>query len=258
MTPQRETLSDIERKISAQLGEEEEFLDDKLSDNIDEDEIDSDEETLDEDASEEQDDDSEEQPKKLTSKEQKAIIALRRKNKELQEENRRLARERSEAASNKRKEDLKAKYVADGYDADVAENMAERDERLAQQEERLATIEFREENYDVLSRYPEAKKDVLRIMRAVENTGMTVEQVCRGMYGGDMNATQRARAAAEGRLYEDDGDNPISRATFSAERRTGVQLSASDRRKKAILEEDLLHRKVSNKRYLELKDKYNL
>ena len=122
-------------------------------------------------------------------------------------------------------------------------------------------MEFREEHFDVLAQYPEAKADIAEIMEIANrpHSRITVEQICKAMYGDPKGYSERARAAVTGRLPRRDEDDVVSRAAMSASPVRQTKLTSTDMQKKQQLEQDILGgKKVSNKRYLELKEKYQL
>lgn len=253
-------LDNIERTISARFGEGIEEVPYEQDEDLDEgeeleDQDESEEEELEEDA------DEPVAPKRKTSKEQAAIIALKRENKRLADDIRKLSAQKAEESAKQRKENIKAKYLADGYEEDVAEDNAEKEARLIRQEERLAIMEFREEHFDVLAQYPEAKADIAEIMEIANrpHSRITVEQICKAMYGDPKGYSERARAAATGRLPRREDDDAVGRAAMGSSRVKQTTLDTTDIEKKRRLQDEVLGgKKITNKRYLELKEKYQL
>lgn len=199
-------------------------------------------------------------PKK-GSKEEAAIIALKRENKRLQEEMRNIQTQKQQDERIKAQSALEAKYLTDGYDADTAKYMAERETRLTDMEQRVELSEFKADNAQLFVKYPEAKQDASTIMKHMKATGLTAEQICTAMYQKvESERDSRAKAAAKGTLQSSaNNDNPVSRANRSAATVNEQSLSAYDRKVKEELERNFTNgEKLSNKRYFELKAKHGL
>lgn len=244
-------------------------LDDEDDEDEEDDEGIDEEEELDEDDEEdeedfddddEEDDEEEEPDDSRLSKAERKIMELKR---QLKEE-----RNRNKSASTAKKEqeedeDLTAStqyYVDQGFDDDQARRFAERDARTAKAEKRLAILEFKDVNADTLKRYPVTRDDLERIMKAVDSSGMTVDQVCRGLYGGKQTRDQRARAAVTGDLPKKTKTDTAGKATRASSRTDkGVILTAKDRRQKRMIEQNLLDgEKIPDARWAEYKKQYNL
>lgn len=76
-----------------------------------------------------------------------------------------------------------AKLVEQGYDPDTAKRFVDLETKQKQQDEKIAKFDFMEDNQEVFDRYPQAKANVITIMNNVNLTGMTAEQICKGLYG---------------------------------------------------------------------------
>ena len=187
---------------------------------------------------------------KLTSKEEKAIVALKREQKKLREENRKMQEQLAEKDRTKKQTSLKQKYIDEGHDEATANYMAQQDIRTQQQQERLDLLEFKDQNFDILSRYPDATKDIARIKRTVEAAGITVEQACRGLYGTDRPDYERR--ARERIAIDDEGDdNAISRASRAGTAPKQSRLTAQERKAKQYIETKFLNgEKLSDKEFL--------
>ena len=135
--------------------------------------------------------------KPSVSKEVRKIIDLKSENKTLRKE---LEALKSEA----RKAELIQKH-SEKYDDETATEMAERDIREEQRDRRLEYLEFVALNATELNRYPQAITDADHIFGIVKSSGMTVDQVCRGLYGEvEPLDVRRAKAAARGELPKSD------------------------------------------------------
>jgi hypothetical protein len=93
-------------------------------------------------------------------------------------------------------EALKAKFIEEGYDSDTAKNMSATEVRMKQLEEKTAKYDFMEENEDVFKRFPQAKADVIKIMNNSKLTGMTAEQICKGLYNDETPAYEKKNLKA--------------------------------------------------------------
>lgn len=194
-------------------------------------------------------------PKKRTSKEEKAIVALKRKQRELMHENRKMQEALKRREDARKNDDLIKKYLSDGFDEDTAKRMANQDLVTARQQERLELLEFKDENSDVLRQFPDAMRQADRIKRIVETAGITVEQACRGLYGTNKRPDYEERARSRV-AEEDDYDNdPVSRASRSSRQPQRSALTAQQKRMKAVVERRFLDgEKMSDKEFL---DRYN-
>jgi hypothetical protein len=93
-------------------------------------------------------------------------------------------------------EALKAKFIEEGYDSDTAKTMSATEVRMKQLEEKTAKYDFMEENEDVFKRFPQAKADVIKIMNNSKLTGMTAEQICKGLYNDETPAYEKKNLKA--------------------------------------------------------------
>lgn len=157
-------------------------------------------------------------PAKPLTKEESKIVALKKQNQKLAEDYRAMQSRLAELESAQKHGDLKKQYVEQGMDEEYAAKLADKDIAAQKQNERLELLEFRTDNDYILRRYPDARGDIARIMANVKATGMSVEQVCRGLYGLEPVRETRARLAATGELEETDGaDTTVSDAQRAAE-----------------------------------------
>ncbi len=248
VTPYEEPKFDSEGNLLESADdepEEETDVDDEPELEVeDDDEPDADEAEYDyEDEEPEPEDEDEEEPvkargkKKLSPAEIK-VINLKKENKRLLEQQRKAEEELAAKEAQKERENLKNKYIEDGYDEDTAENMSKTELRLKQIEEKADLFEFKEQNQSVFSKYPEAARDIRSIMRNSKVTGMTAEQICRGMYGSPSMSRneESAMLSAKGESTRQTGRKP---GTNSANRTTGkskANYSAKDLRFKRELE----------------------
>lgn len=200
--------------------------------------------------------------KKPVTAETAAIIALKKKLKDAESANKLLklaAEEKQKANAESKKQELVARYLKQGYDEDTAGHLADQEIQIMSLKQRADVADFREENADLLERYPAARKQIVSIIDIMAKTGWTAEQVLRGMYGVAENPiVEKNRSAVAGTFESKSAQKAIGEAARSSTSLTEpTTLSAADRKTKAKLEEDW-KTKLTNERYFELKEKYDL
>lgn len=172
--------------------------------------------------------------------EEMKIIGLKRELQSLQRERAEMQKALDEQNRKKEKEALISKYVDNGIDEETAKLTADSEIRTRQLEEKLELLEFKEQNEAVLSKYANAKNDISTIVKNAKLTGMTVEQICRGMYGEQSGSDyeKRAIAAAKGigSNAESKGSNVASAERNSAQPQSTLALSMKDREMIKVLE----------------------
>lgn len=199
--------------------------------------------------------------KKTNSKEQNLIVEQKRLIKRLAEENRELTLEKQRQKEAKQKEELIEKYKGQGYDEDTSNKYANDDLRLARLEERQAIADFRDDNDDILRRYPQAKADILTIMQKQQkNPDFSVEEICEKMYKVGPDSDRRAIDSVRNRSQQQSPNRASDSRVAAASRQaapTSTILSRSDLAKKEVLD-SLRDKPMSNKEYLERKNKFGL
>ena len=197
---------------------------------------------------------------KPLSKEESKIVALKRQNQKLLEDFRTLHSKLEEAESTKKQSTLKNQYIDQGLDEEHAERQAQKDILLEKQIARLELLEFKDDNEDVLRKYPDSKKDIARIMANVKATGMTVEQVCRGLYGIEEPVREvRAKKAATGEIGEEESGSTITSAQRASVTKQTAVLSKRDLELKRDFESRWRDgEKMTNEEFAEIKKKYRL
>ena len=239
---------------------EDEVVDEEV---VSDDDSDNDEEMLastDDDVVEEDTTHEGKKQSKPLSKEESKIVALKRQNQKLLEDYRALHDKLEEVENIKKQSQLKSQYVDQGMDEEQAEKQASKDVLLDKQNARLELLEFKYDNDDVLRNYPESKKDLARIMTNVKATGMTVEQVCRGLYGlGEPTRETRAKKAATGEIEEDMSTPSVASAQRASTSTATVALSKRDLEAKRDFETRWRDgEKMTNAEFIEIKKKYRL
>jgi hypothetical protein len=199
--------------------------------------------------------------KKPASKQDAKIVALKREKKALEEENRMFREQQTKKVTADKITELQAQYESQGYDADTAKIYAEKEVRIANVEERLAVADFREQNADIIARYPAAKDNIAKIMANAKATGMTVEQICRGMFeGAESPSDKRAREAVQGKLptRDDSQDYAVARSSRAGTQQTSTILGPRDQSLKSQFEKTFCQpgEKISNKEFAAMKKQY--
>lgn len=180
----------------------------------------------------------EEQPKqavKLT-KEQRKIQALKNEAKKLQTEKLELQKQ-LESKKLAGKEDELAKQYADEGDDDVtARKKAKADIRQSNLEKQVEILLFEKEHRNILSKYPQSDKDLERIISVSKSGVMTVEEICRGLYGNDLSAKDKRAISALVDEDKQDTNNSVAKATRSAVQPTKSKLTPDQLEIKRYLE----------------------
>lgn len=233
----------------------------ELTDDVDTEDTDENE-SLDEESIESDDDDEDEsedlEPAKKRSKSESAIVALKRKLKEKEKENKRLKEQRNRRSATSRKEDLIEKYKGQGYDDDTASHMADQEFEILTLKQRADISDFKEEYADLISAYPESKKNIPEILDTMAATGWSAEQVLRGMYYKDSATVSKNKAAVSGMLDSESDQQATGGAVRSSVvPKEKTSLTQKDRATKVLFEEQFKS-KISNERFLELKEKFDL
>ena len=187
--------------------------------------------------------DEEEQPKKKLSKEERAIVAAKKANKVLQEELAELRTKLEEYESEKTQAQKEVEY-SESLDEETAKHLA----KFATQAERgekqlthqMKVLNFKIDNADILTKYPEAKMDVERVMRVMESADVDAETACKAMYPKqEPLSVSRARAYAKGEATPK--DNPSDYSVSDTKR---AAVSTDNSKSKLTAEERQLKQKM--------------
>jgi hypothetical protein len=173
------------------------FADDEDGD-VDYDESEVDENLTDEDIEEEDDatiepdaEDNEvedEDPKHQLSDKEKAIIASKRQAKlsKFKDENLVLkqkleALEQKERANEQavRRQQIAEKLMERGYDEEYALSEADKHIENESIRETVKKLEFITENADIIAKYPEAKRNINKLLKLQKDTGWDMDKICR-------------------------------------------------------------------------------
>lgn len=174
-----------------------------------------------------------ESKKKLSSIEIK-LINLKKENQRLANELKLKSADDSKVNLANELKTLEETFVKEGYDEDTAKRMSANEIRMKQLEEKTAKYDFMEQNEDVFKRYPNAKTDIVKIMNNAKLTGMTPEQICRGLYIDETPLhEQKAIKAVKGEITDTDRKPNLNTARSSS---SNENLNPSEIREKAKLE----------------------
>lgn len=197
-----------------------------------------------------------EQPKHNLSKEEKAILALKKENKQIKALLKEQQKESERLETEQRKANVVKEYRDKGYDDTTADLYASNELKIRAMEEKIALQDFKEENYEVLSKYPQARSEMKWLMDAVEKTGLTAEQICLGKYGSPLNAKDRRADEAMRGMIDDSVEDRATATMKGANRQVEQGLTQADLRNKKILE-GIQGEKMSVKEFLAYKSKHN-
>jgi hypothetical protein len=160
--------------------------------------------------------DEEEEPKPKQETAKAPVPRIKKENQslkdrawKLQQENAELKKQLEAKKQADSEDELAKKYLDDGYDEKEAKAKAKSDVKQSTIEQQLEMLMFEKRNRRVLEQYPESDNDLERIMVASKASGMTVEQVCRGLYG-DTQDIESERRAVKGIIGTDDAKQNAS------------------------------------------------
>jgi len=202
----------------------------------------------------EQPEDEPEQPKaKQLTKEQRKIRALKNEIKKRDLEKAELQKKLEDKAAADSVKDL-AKQIMDeeGLDEKEATKRASKEVKQSVLEKQVEVLLFEKKHRKVLSQYPEADNDLDKIMRASETGVMTVEQICKGLYGSEMTEKEKRAINA---LKEDAvaGDNSVAKSIRSAAAPVRTKLNAEQMKIKSYLE-GRFHKKLTDEDVIKLSE----
>lgn len=178
------------------------------SDDADETDGDMDEPSGDADA----DGDGDKAPKKRTAKETDAkpkdkithaLIKQKQVNRELKTKLDLLEQKDREAEQRNRRKSIVDKLVEKGYEEDEA--LVEADKQLENEaiKHTVKKLEFMTENADIMAKYPQAKKNVDKLIKLQKDTGWSLDKICRVEYAVTENAfDSKVKSDQESRLKQ--------------------------------------------------------
>lgn len=175
-------------------------------------------------------DTTESEPQRQLSKEEKAILALKKELKETKKLMKVFEEEKKQQEAQNKKANLISSYKEKGYDDDTAGLYAENELKMKLLEEKFEIQEFREEHYEVLSKYPQARSEIKWLMNAAKSpVGLTVEQICKAKYGDSAPAHERrAKEAVSGMIDDSIEDDKATTAMRTAKAPSTVGLTSAE------------------------------
>ena len=179
-------------------------------------------------------DEAEEQPlkeKKSLPPAERKIVEMKKELALKEKRIRELEATRQQEETEKQKEDITKSFVEKGYDEKTAKTMTETELRLKQLEESQTELLFLKNNDALLQKYPAAKGNILSIIKNSKATGMTPEQICRGLYGGSPipEHEQRATRAATGETDDAEEVKDVSNDSRTSILNTGISMTKEER-----------------------------
>ena len=176
--------------------------------------------------------------KKLSPAELK-IIALKKEKQALEQQLKEKKETETKAQADADRETILNRFIEQGWEPDTAKVMTETELRIKSLEMKEAIMDFREANTEVFTAYPQAKADIATIMKKARLTGMTAEQICRGLYATTIpDNEKRALDAINGKSTREVKDTTnVSSAIRGNNTIDSVGLTPSELREKRILEQ---------------------
>jgi hypothetical protein len=169
---------------------------------VEDEDIYDDEETFEEDAelgNEEQEDDIEssddtleqEEPQRKPLQKDKithALIEQKKANKELRQRLEAFENEKAQKESQNKRAEIAQKLIDKGFYEDDA--IAEADRILDNEsiKQTVKELKFLTEYSDVIAKYPDAKKNINKLMKLKDSTGWDIEKICKVEYSTNENA----------------------------------------------------------------------
>jgi len=170
------------------------------------------------------------------SKEARKIQALKNEAKKLQTEKAELVKQLESKKDSGKEDELAKKYVDEGEDEATARRKAKTDIRQTTLEKQVETLLFEKTNRKVLAKYPQSDNDLERIITASKLGVMTVEEICRGLYGNDLSAKDKRAIGALVDEDKNEANNSVSKSMRSATSPTRTKLTPEQIEVKRYLE----------------------
>lgn len=190
-------------------GEEPQDDDDELEIDVDDDSEESEVEQTDDETEDQAEDEVEEvKPEPKLTREQKELRALKSQAKKKDSRIAELEQELAKKKDSTREDELASKYIEEGHDEGEAKKRAKDEIKQSTMEQQLELLLFEKKNRKVLSMYPQSDDDLDKIVKASKLGIMTVEQICRGLYGKE--TPEREKRAVDALLTESEEPQNIS------------------------------------------------
>lgn len=212
-------------------------LDLDLGDTDEESEDESEEESVVKDEDEVKQEESENKP---LTRQQKELRALKVQSKKKDARISELESKLADKKDSTKEEELASQYIEEGHDEKEARKRAKDDIKQTNIEQQLEMLLFEKKNRKVLSKYPSSEDDLEKIVKMSKTGMMTVEEICRGLYGKEVPA--REKRAVDALLDESEGteqNTSVSRSITSAGVPAKTKLTPREVRAKRQIE--LMH-----------------
>jgi hypothetical protein len=158
-------------------------------------------------------------PQKVVSKEAKKINALKNELRKRDEKLAEQAKQLEQRQEQEHEQALTKQYAEEGYSEAEAKKKAKDDVKLSSMERELELLKFERVNRAILSKYNVDDANLQKIMAAAKTGVMTVEQICRGIYGSEMSEKEKRALSS----VSDDEKPQAKTANVSSATRTSAQ-----------------------------------
>lgn len=190
--------------------------------------------------------------------EQAKIVALKKQLREAREQLSAASTTQNVVPVTKQKDSLVKKYIDAGFDEDEAENRATREIEIQDIRRESARMNFKIDNSYLFDEYPNARKNLDKIIYNMQVTGLSADAMCLAMFKDEINEPKaRANAAVSGTLERTKSNNSISNATRTPQSGNNT-LSESDKKAKAKFEIKMGVGKMEDEEYRRLKELYGI
>ena len=183
------------------------------------------------------------------SKDARKIQALKNEAVKLQREKADLERKLIDKQDANRESELAKEYLEDGYDEKEATRKARTDIRQSNLEKQLEVLMFEKNNRKILAKYPDSENDLETIIETAKTGKMTVEQICRGLYGTDIPDREKRALDSLVGVAGNDADTTVSQSMRTAS--APVRSSLTDNQLRLKRQMELKWGKMTDAQYLE-------
>lgn len=193
--------------INLQLFAEDDELDTDTDYEAEEDELDADDDVEDDETnyedSVEEPDGEEEQSTNPAPKDKVTLALIKQKqaNKALKQKLEAFEQEKREQSQKEKRKQIVDALIEKGYDEEYALEKA--DERIESEsiKQTVKKLEFMTEHADVIAKYPDAKKNIDKLIKLQKATGWDIEKICRMEFEADESGfDSRVKQQQEARL----------------------------------------------------------
>jgi len=129
-----------------------------------------------------------------------ALIKQKQANKELKQRLEAFEQKERELSLKEKRKQIADKLIEKGYEEDYALEQADTHIENESIKETVKKLEFMTENADVLGKYPEAKKNVEKLLKLQKATGWDIEKICRMEFENSNSYDNKIKEQQEARL----------------------------------------------------------